>query len=92
MPRRQCLEACRTTSTSRCWRPTASSTCWAATTAKFAFIGDGEVLPELKALAERLAVTDWATFTGWLDEDAGFDYLGTADIGLDTTRSRKCPR
>jgi hypothetical protein len=42
------------------------------------------VLPELKALAERLAVTDWATFTGWLDEDACFDYLGTADIGLDT--------
>jgi glycosyltransferase involved in cell wall biosynthesis len=51
---------------------------------QFAFIGDGEVLPELKALAERLAINDWVTFTGWLDEDACFDYLATADIGLDS--------
>jgi glycosyltransferase involved in cell wall biosynthesis len=42
------------------------------------------VLPELKRLAERLAITDRVTFTGWLDEDACFEYLATADVGLDT--------
>lgn len=50
----------------------------------FAFIGDGEVLPELQRLAEQLAVKDWVTFTGWLDEDACFDYLATADLALDS--------
>lgn len=51
---------------------------------RFAFIGDGEVLPELQRLAERLTITDWLTFTGWLEEDACFDYLAMADIGLDS--------
>jgi glycosyltransferase involved in cell wall biosynthesis len=51
---------------------------------QFGFIGDGEVLPELQRLAERLALTDWVTFTGWLEEDACFEYLATADIGLDS--------
>jgi glycosyltransferase involved in cell wall biosynthesis len=51
---------------------------------QFAFIGDGEVLPELERLAARLTVADRVTFTGWLDEDACFDYLATADIAIDT--------
>lgn len=51
---------------------------------QFAFIGDGEVLPELKRLAEELTITNWVTFTGWLDEQACFDYLATADLGLDS--------
>jgi glycosyltransferase involved in cell wall biosynthesis len=51
---------------------------------QFAFIGDGELLPELKRLAEELAICDWVTFTGWLDEDACFSYLATADIALDS--------
>jgi glycosyltransferase involved in cell wall biosynthesis len=51
---------------------------------QFAFIGEGEVLPELKQLAKELAITDWVTFTGWLDEDACFTYLATADLALDS--------
>jgi glycosyltransferase involved in cell wall biosynthesis len=51
---------------------------------QFAFIGEGEVLPELKQLAKELAITDWVTFTGWLDEDGCFTYLATADLALDS--------
>jgi glycosyltransferase involved in cell wall biosynthesis len=51
---------------------------------QFAFIGDGEVLPELKGLVERLGIADWVTFTGWLDEDACFGYLATADLAMDS--------
>jgi glycosyltransferase involved in cell wall biosynthesis len=50
----------------------------------FAFIGDGEMLPELRALAETLEIADWVTFTGWLDEDGCFDYLATADVAMDS--------
>jgi glycosyltransferase involved in cell wall biosynthesis len=51
---------------------------------RFAFIGEGEALPELKQLAKELAITEWVTFTGWLDEDACFTYLATADLALDS--------
>lgn len=51
---------------------------------QFTFIGDGEMLPELRALAEQLGIADWVTFTGWLDEDACFAYLATADLAMDT--------
>jgi glycosyltransferase involved in cell wall biosynthesis len=50
----------------------------------FVFIGDGETLAELQRLAVHLAVADRVTFTGWLDEDACFDYLATADVAMDT--------
>lgn|SRR5829696_3085042 len=51
----------------------------------FTFIGDGEVLPEMRQLAGRLEVTDWVTFTGWLEQDACFAQLSTADLGLEPT-------
>jgi glycosyltransferase involved in cell wall biosynthesis len=54
------------------------------TDCQFAFIGDGETLPELRLLADRLGIADWVTFTGWLDEDACFDYLATADVAMDS--------
>jgi glycosyltransferase involved in cell wall biosynthesis len=50
----------------------------------FAFIGEGEMLPALRSLAARLDLADRVTFTGWLDEDACFDYLATADVALDS--------
>jgi glycosyltransferase involved in cell wall biosynthesis len=51
----------------------------------FAFIGDGEVLPEMRRLAHQLGITDWVTFTGWLDQDVCFAQLSTADLGLEPT-------
>jgi glycosyltransferase involved in cell wall biosynthesis len=51
----------------------------------FAFIGDGEVLPEMRQLARQLEITDWVTFTGWLEQDACFAHLSTADLGLEPT-------
>jgi glycosyltransferase involved in cell wall biosynthesis len=51
----------------------------------FAFIGDGEVLPEMRRLASHLEITDWVTFTGWLEQDACFAHLATADLGLEST-------
>src|SRR6266542_3434264 len=51
---------------------------------QFAFIGDGETLPQLRALAEHLGIADWVTFTGWLDESACFGYLATADLAMDS--------
>jgi glycosyltransferase involved in cell wall biosynthesis len=51
----------------------------------FTFIGDGEVLAEMRQLADRLEVIDWVTFTGWLEQDACFAHLSTADLGLEPT-------
>lgn len=51
----------------------------------FAFIGDGEVLPEMRRLAHQLGITDWVTFTGWLEQDVCFAQLSTADLGLEPT-------
>jgi glycosyltransferase involved in cell wall biosynthesis len=48
----------------------------------FAFLGDGESLPELRRLASALLLEDWVTFTGWAKDDMIFDYLSTADVGL----------
>jgi glycosyltransferase involved in cell wall biosynthesis len=54
------------------------------TDCQFAFIGDGEMLPELRELAAALGIADWVTFTGWLDEDGCFDYLATTDVAMDS--------
>jgi glycosyltransferase involved in cell wall biosynthesis len=51
---------------------------------QFAYIGDGEMLPELKALVEHLGIADWVRFTGWLEESTCFDYLATADLAMDS--------
>jgi glycosyltransferase involved in cell wall biosynthesis len=48
----------------------------------FAFLGDGESLPELRRLAGALQLDDWVTFTGWAQDDMIIDYLSTADVGL----------
>jgi glycosyltransferase involved in cell wall biosynthesis len=48
----------------------------------FAFVGEGDTLPELRHLSAELGLEPWVTFTGFLDDDRLFDYLSTADIGL----------
>ena len=50
---------------------------------RFVFIGDGEYLPVAKSLAAQLGISDAVWFTGWLDEAQVFDYLATADLGLE---------
>ena len=51
----------------------------------FAFLGDGECLDEMRALAAELRLEPWVRLPGWLPEEAVFGYLATADLGMDTT-------
>jgi glycosyltransferase involved in cell wall biosynthesis len=49
----------------------------------FAFVGTGESQPAARQLAAELGVADWVSFPGWAEEDLVFDYLCTADLGLE---------
>jgi glycosyltransferase involved in cell wall biosynthesis len=51
----------------------------------FMLIGDGECLEELRSAATDLGLDPWVTFPGWLPENRVFDYLASADLGLDTS-------
>jgi glycosyltransferase involved in cell wall biosynthesis len=55
------------------------------TDAMFAVIGGGECLSEVEALARELDVEEWVHFTGMLSSEQVFQYLATADIGLDAS-------
>jgi glycosyltransferase involved in cell wall biosynthesis len=55
------------------------------TDCRFVVLGDGECLEELRALSARLGVEPWVGFTGWVDEEAVFSHLATADLGVDTS-------
>lgn len=48
----------------------------------FAFLGDGDCLPAVRRLAHELCLDNWVTFTGWAQDEMIFDYLSTADLGL----------
>jgi glycosyltransferase involved in cell wall biosynthesis len=47
-----------------------------------AFVGRGEVLDDMRALADQLGIADRVTFTGWVEDEVAFAYLSTADVGL----------
>lgn len=49
----------------------------------FTFVGTGESLPAARQLAAELGIEDWVSFPGWAEEDLVFDYLSTADLGLE---------
>ena len=49
----------------------------------FAFIGDGETRRASEALAAGLGLQDWTSFPGWADQEEAFEYLSTADLGLE---------
>lgn len=49
---------------------------------KLVCVGDGTILPELKAQAERLGIRDKVEFTGLVGRDKVFDYVATFDIAL----------
>jgi glycosyltransferase involved in cell wall biosynthesis len=46
------------------------------------FAGDGDALPELKAMAERLGIADSVEFAGWIGDEQIATLLSTADICL----------
>jgi glycosyltransferase involved in cell wall biosynthesis len=50
----------------------------------FVFVGAGEELPALRRLAGELGIGDWVAFPGWVEEDVVFNYLATADIGIES--------
>jgi glycosyltransferase involved in cell wall biosynthesis len=50
---------------------------------RFAFLGDGECLDQLRAQVDELGLMPWVTFTGWVSEETVFRYLASADVGLD---------
>jgi glycosyltransferase involved in cell wall biosynthesis len=52
---------------------------------RFALLGDGECLDEMRALAADLDLDRWVTFPGWLPEREVFSYLASADVGLDAS-------
>jgi glycosyltransferase involved in cell wall biosynthesis len=58
---------------------------WGRRDLRFVLIGDGECLEDLRALVRRRGLDRWVTFTGWVPEDTVFGYLGTADVGIDTS-------
>jgi glycosyltransferase involved in cell wall biosynthesis len=49
----------------------------------FTFVGTGEELPAVRQLAGELGIGDWVSFPGWAEEELVFDYLSTADIGIE---------
>jgi glycosyltransferase involved in cell wall biosynthesis len=49
----------------------------------FAFVGAGEALPAARQLVVELGIGDWVSFPGWAQEELVFDYLSTADLGLE---------
>ncbi len=44
------------------------------------FMGDGEVLDEMRALAARLGLDDCVEFTGWVEHDTVGRVLSTSDV------------
>jgi glycosyltransferase involved in cell wall biosynthesis len=46
----------------------------------FAFVGGGEVLPDLQHLAGELDLDDYCSFTGWVSYDVLISYIAAADV------------
>jgi glycosyltransferase involved in cell wall biosynthesis len=46
----------------------------------FIYIGDGQMMDELKSLSKELEITDKVNFLGFVDEDSKWKYYSAADI------------
>jgi glycosyltransferase involved in cell wall biosynthesis len=55
------------------------------TDCQFAVIGQGECLAEARSLARKLKVDDWVHFPGFVPRKQVFQYLATADLGVDAS-------
>ena len=53
------------------------------TDCQFAFVGDGESREPARRLAAELGIETYVSFPGWLDEEEAFDYLASADLGIE---------
>ena len=53
------------------------------TDCQFVFVGDGEAQADAVRLSEALDVTEWTTFTGYLKPREVFQYVATADVGIE---------
>jgi glycosyltransferase involved in cell wall biosynthesis len=52
---------------------------------RFVLLGDGECLEELRAATSERHLDRWVSFPGWLPENEVFDYLASADLGIDAS-------
>lgn len=52
---------------------------------QFVVIGDGECLAQAKFLTAELGIDEWVYFPGFLSPDQVFQYLATADLGIDAS-------
>jgi len=53
---------------------------------RFAFLGDGECLDDLRAEVTRRGLDPWVTLPGWVAEETVFAHLASADAGLDISQ------
>lgn len=49
----------------------------------FAFVGGGPDQPRMKAMAQEMGLDEWVHFTGRVSDEVLWQYLATADIGVD---------
>jgi glycosyltransferase involved in cell wall biosynthesis len=49
----------------------------------FTFVGIGDAVPDAERLVEELNLGKWVSFPGWAEEDQVYDYMSTADLGLE---------
>jgi glycosyltransferase involved in cell wall biosynthesis len=49
----------------------------------FAFIGGGPDQPRMKTLADAMGLGEWVHFTGRVSDEVLWQYLATADVGID---------
>ncbi|GAA2589451.1 hypothetical protein GCM10010435_80030 [Winogradskya consettensis] len=49
----------------------------------YTFVGVGDAVPDLVRLVERHGLEPWVSFPGWAEQAEVFDYLATADLGLE---------
>ncbi len=44
--------------------------------------GDGEYLPQLKQMTQKLALTERVSFVGWISQSEVFELIQSADVGI----------
>jgi glycosyltransferase involved in cell wall biosynthesis len=49
----------------------------------FTFVGTGDAVAEAERMAQRHGIAGWVSFPGWARQEEVFDYLSTADLGIE---------